>query len=142
MKITKEFKDFALRGNVIDMAVGIIIGAAFSSIAQSLVDDIFMPFLGLMTNGINYTDIFLILKSGTTKGPYPTLAAAKEAGAITVNIGLFLSSALTFMLVSLVLFILLRLISKVYQEPEKPKEPSRQEILLEEIRDAVRGKIS
>lgn len=139
MKITNDFKSFLLRGNVIDMAVGIIIGAAFTSIVQSLVDDIVMPFLSLFTSGINYEDTFFVLKSGIIQEPYATLNAAKEAGAITVNIGLFFSSLLSFLLVSFCLFILLRIISKIYRNPPQKSTP-RQEILLEEIRDAITGK--
>ena len=141
MRIMNDFRSFILRGNVIDMAVGIIIGAAFTSIVQSIVDDIFMPILSLITSGINYENTFFVVQAGMPKGPYMTLAAAKEAGAITVNIGLFFSAVLTFLIVSLSLFSILKIVSKFYKANAE-KSPSRQEVLLEEIRDAVSRKPS
>ncbi len=89
-----EFKKFILRGNVLDLAVGIIIGAAFTSIVNSLVTDVLTPFIGLITGGIDFSNIFVTLKDGTTPGPYATLAAAQEAGANTVNVGLFLNAVI------------------------------------------------
>jgi len=140
MKLFDEFKTFALRGNVIDMAVGIIIGAAFTSIVKSLVDDIMMPVIGLATQGVDYSQIFFVLKHGDPKGPYQSILDAKDAGAVTLNFGSFLSATISFLLVALALFLVVKFVSKLYKKDEKPKKPAkppRQEVLLEEIRDAI-----
>ena len=140
MKFIDDFKAFALRGNVVDMAVGIIIGAAFTSIVKSLVDDIMMPVIGLATHGVDYSELFFILKQGNPHGPYQTITEAKDAGAVTLNFGSFLSATVSFILVSLALFVVVKSISKFYKKEEKPKAPAkppRQEVLLEEIRDAL-----
>lgn len=104
----KEFKEFVARGNVVDMAVGIIIGGAFATIVKSLVEDVLMPPIGLLLGGVDFANFFAVLKDGTTPGPYATLAAAKAAGAVTVNYGLFFSSAITFMIVAFAVFLLVR----------------------------------
>lgn len=137
----EDFKKFIMRGNVIDMAVGIIIGAAFSTIVKSLVDDILMPFLGLITSGIDFKDIFWTLKEGATPGPYLSLKMAKDAGAITMNAGVFINSIITFLFVAAAVFMLVRFMNRLYKREEAtdPK-PTPQEILLGEIRDILKKK--
>ena len=140
----KEFKEFAVRGNVMDLAVGVIIGAAFTAIVTSLVNDVFSPFLGLVTGGLDVTNVFVTLKEGTAPGPYATLDAAKAAGAATVNVGLFLNAVLNFVLVAFVVFV--RAVNRLRREeaaapvPETPPAPTRDQVLLAEIRDALRGR--
>jgi large conductance mechanosensitive channel len=132
-----EFQAFIMRGNVVDLAVGIIIGAAFTSIVNSLVKDLFTPVLGLILGGIDFSNIFL-----TLKGPsQPTLEAAKTAGAVTLNVGLFLNAVIQFVIVAFAVFWLVRALSVLYRKkepaPSEPPLPSRQEVLLEEIRDLL-----
>ena len=133
----QEFKEFALRGNVVDMAVGIIIGAAFSTIVRSLVDDIIMPPLGVITGGMDFSNMFIALNGQD----YPSLAAAKQAGAPTVNFGLFINNVISFLLVALVLFMVIKAMNqlrrKQEEEPAKEPPPSREVQLLTEIRDAL-----
>lgn len=117
----KEFKEFAVKGNVIDMAVGIIIGAAFTSVVQSLVKDILMPPLGLLMGGVDFSQFFTILKEGSTSPPYATIAAAREAGAITLNYGMFINAVISFLIVSFAVFILIRYINKLKRPQEKPE---------------------
>lgn len=109
----KEFREFALRGNVLDLAVGIIIGAAFTSIVNSLVNDILMPPVGWLLGGINFEDFYLTLKSGSTTGPYASLADASAAGAVTINYGLFINAIISFLLVALAMFLLIRAINRL-----------------------------
>ena len=133
----QEFKEFALRGNVVDMAVGIIIGAAFSTIVKSLVDDVIMPPIGLMTGGMDFSDLYINLSGGD----YASLAQAKEAGAVTIDIGVFINSVISFAIVAFVLFLVIkamnRLRRKQEEEPASEPAPSREVQLLEEIRDAL-----
>lgn len=117
----KEFKEFAVKGNVIDMAVGIIIGAAFTSVVQSLVKDILMPPLGLLVGGVDFSEFFFILKEGSTPPPYPTVTAAQEAGAVTLNYGIFFNALLSFLIVSFAVFLLVRYINKLKRPQEKPE---------------------
>ena len=134
----EEFKKFALRGNVVDLAVGIIIGAAFTSIVNSLVTDIIMPPLGLVIGGIDFSNFFLTLKGPSA----PTLDAAKAAGAVTINYGLFVNAVIRFLIVAFAVFILVKQMNRL-MPPEKPAEPPpppRTEILLEDIRDILRRK--
>lgn len=132
-----EFKEFALRGNVVDMAVGIVIGAAFSLIVKSLVDDIIMPPIGVMTGGVDFGNIFIALNGES----YASLAAAREAGAPTMNIGLFINNVISFLIVAFVLFMAIkamnRLRRKQEEAPETEPAPSREVQLLEDIRDAL-----
>jgi len=108
----KEFKEFAMRGNVVDMAVGIIIGAAFGTIVKSLVDDVLMPPLGMLLGGVDVSNFFVVLKEGAAApGPYPTLAAAKTAGAVTVNYGMFVNTVISFLIVAFAVFMLVRSIN-------------------------------
>ncbi len=104
----KEFKEFAMRGNVMDMAVGIIIGAAFGAIVGALVSDVIMPPIGLLLGNVDFSNLFVVLKEGTAPGPYATVAAAKAAGAVTLNYGLFLNTVVNFIIVALAIFFLVR----------------------------------
>ena len=122
----QEFKKFAMRGNVVDMAVGIIIGGAFGTIVKSLVDDVIMPPIGLLLGGVDFSDLFLTLKDGTAAGPYATLAAAQEAGAVTVSYGLFFNSVISFLIVAFAVFLLIKSINKL-QTAEPEPDPTTKE---------------
>lgn len=116
----KEFKEFAMRGNVIDMAVGIIIGAAFTSIVNSLVNDIIMPVIGLILGNVDFSNLFITLNEGTPPGPYNTLAGAQAAGAVTLNYGLFLNSIVSFLIVAFAIFLLISSINRLQREKPVP----------------------
>ena len=119
-KITDEFKEFISRGNVIDLAVGFIIGTAFGAIVKSLVDDVIMPPIGLLLGKVDFSNLFAILKEGDTPPPYHTVAAAKEAGAVTLNYGLFINSIITFLIIALAVFIIVKVINNMQREKEAP----------------------
>ncbi len=124
----KEFKAFAMRGNVVDMAVGIIIGGAFGTIVKSLVADVIMPPIGLLLGGVDFSDLFITLKDGGTAGPYATLAAAQEAGAVTISYGLFINAVISFIIVAFAVFLLIRAINRLKAEEEAPPaEPTTKE---------------
>ncbi|MDH3580837.1 MAG: large conductance mechanosensitive channel protein MscL [Hyphomicrobiales bacterium] len=133
----KEFKEFAMRGNVVDMAVGIVIGAAFTSIVKSLVGDVIMPVVGVITGGVDFSNVFVTLKGES----FETLKAAQDAGAVTLNIGLFINAIISFVIVAFALFLLIRgmnnLKRKQEEAPEEAPPPPREVQLLEEIRDAL-----
>lgn len=135
----QEFKDFIARGNVMDMAVGIIIGAAFTTIVKSLVADVIMPPVGLLMGGVDFSNLFISL-SGQE---FASLAAAQEAGAATLNYGLFINAILNFLIVAFAIFILIKQVNRFKkQEEEKPAEPAappKNEVLLEEIRDLLKS---
>jgi large conductance mechanosensitive channel len=138
----REFREFAMRGNVVDLAVGIILGAAFTTIVNSLVSDIIMPPIGLAIGGIDFSNLFVTLRGGS----YPTLDAAKAAGAVTVNYGLFLNAVLRFVIVAFAVFLLVKQINRLrWQEAAEatapPPEPPRQELLLAEIRDLLSARL-
>jgi large conductance mechanosensitive channel len=116
----KEFKEFAMRGNVLDMAVGIVIGASFGAIVTSFVADVIMPPIGLLLGNIDFSSLFIILKEGKVPGPYESLAAAKAAGAVTVNYGVFLNTIISFLIVAFAIFILIRNVNKLKREQETP----------------------
>ena len=121
----KEFKEFAMRGNVVDMAVGIIIGGAFGTIVKSLVNDVIMPPIGLLLGGVDFSDLFVTLKEGAQAGPYATLAAAQEAGAVTISYGLFINSVISFLIVAFAVFMLIKSINSLQrEEEEKEEEPT------------------
>jgi large conductance mechanosensitive channel len=113
----KEFREFAVKGNVIDMAVGIIIGAAFGTIVSSLVNDILMPPLGMLLGNVDFSNIFLTIKEGATPGPYPTPAAANAAGAVTINFGVFINHIISFLIVAFAVFMLVRWVNRLKQAP-------------------------
>ena len=122
MKVLKEFREFAVRGNMIDMAVGIIIGAAFGAIVSSLVADIIMPPIGLGLGNVDFSNLFWVMKEGvTTTGPYDSLKAAQDAGAVTFNYGVFMLKVLNFLIVAFAVFILVRSINKMRRATEAPK---------------------
>ena len=123
----KEFKAFAMRGNVVDMAVGIIIGGAFGTIVKSLVDDVLMPPIGLLLGGVDFSDLFITMKQGATAGPYATLAIAKSAGAVTLNVGLFMNAVISFMIVAFAVFLLIKAINKLQFSKEAPAAPTTKE---------------
>lgn len=116
----KEFKDFAMRGNVVDMAVGIIIGGAFGTIVKSLVTDVIMPPIGMLLGNVDFSELFLVLNSGSTPGPYVTLADAQKAGAVTINYGLFINSVISFLIVAFAVFLLIRAVNKMKRAEETP----------------------
>lgn len=135
----REFREFAMRGNVVDLAVGIILGAAFTTIVNSLVNDIIMPPIGLLLGGIDFSNFFVTLKGGS----FPTLDAAKAAGAVTVNYGLFINAVIRFVIVAVAIFILVKQINRLKREepvPAPSPEPPRQEVLLAEIRDLLKAR--
>jgi large conductance mechanosensitive channel len=139
----KEFKEFAAKGNMLDMAVGIVIGAAFATIITSLVNDIVMPPIGMALGGVDFAEFYAILQQGDPAGPYATLAAAKEAGAVTMNWGIFINALISFIIVAFALFMVIKGFNKMKAEeeaaPEAPPEPSAEETLLSEIRDLLKA---
>jgi large conductance mechanosensitive channel len=116
----KEFREFALRGNVLDMAVGIIIGAAFGTIVNSLVQDVIMPPIGLLLGNVDFSNIFVVLKEGKVAGPYASVAIAKSAGAVTINFGVFVNTIITFLIVAFAVFLLIRTINRLRRQEEAP----------------------
>lgn len=116
----KEFKDFAMRGNVVDMAVGIIIGGAFGTIVKSLVEDVLMPPLGLLLGGVDFSNFFLTLKEGSTPGPYASLTTARDAGAVLISYGVFLNAVISFLIVAFAVFLLIKGINQLQREKEAP----------------------
>lgn len=132
-----EFKAFIARGNVVDLAVGIIIGAAFTTIVNSLVKDILMPPLGLLTGGVDFSDLYINL----TATIYPSLAAAEQAGAATINYGRFINAIINFLIVSFAIFIIVKQLARFQKKQEEAAAaapPPREEVLLEEIRDLLK----
>lgn len=124
----EEFKKFAMRGNVVDMAVGIIIGGAFGTIVKSLVADVIMPPIGLLLGGVDFSDLFITLKEGATAGPYATLASAQEAGAVTISYGVFINAVISFLIVAIAVFLLIKAINRIQAEEEAPPaEPTTRE---------------
>ncbi len=131
-KFIQEFKEFAVKGTVVDMAVGIIIGAAFGAIAKSLVSDVIMPPLGALLGNIDFTNLFFIVKEGDPVGPYQTLAAAQAAGAVTINYGLFANTVISFLVVSFAVFLLVRGINRLRRQEQmnEPSSPSEKSCLF------------
>jgi large conductance mechanosensitive channel len=137
----KEFRDFAIKGNMIDLAIGVIIGAAFGAIVSSIVDDIFMPVIGLILGRIDFSNLFIVLNNPGDV-PVPSLAAAQAAGVATLNIGLFINAVVKFVIIALVLFMVVKGINRMKRqaaEDPAPAAPTKEEVLLTEIRDAIRG---
>ncbi|MBM4351255.1 MAG: large conductance mechanosensitive channel protein MscL [Deltaproteobacteria bacterium] len=116
----KEFREFAMKGNVLDMAVGIIIGAAFGTIVNSLVQDVIMPPIGLLLGNVDFSNIFVVLKEGKVAGPYASVAAAKSAGAVTINFGVFVNTIISFVIVAFAVFLLVRTINRLRRQEEAP----------------------
>ncbi len=140
----KQFKEFAVKGNMLDMAVGIVIGAAFGTIITSLVNDIIMPPIGMATGGLDFSQLHAVLQPGTPAGPYASLAAASEAGAITLNWGAFINNIISFLIIAFALFMVVRgynTLKAEMAEPEPeaaPAGPTAEE-LLTEIRDSLKA---
>jgi large conductance mechanosensitive channel len=120
----REFKEFAMRGNVVDMAVGVVIGAAFGAIVTSLVNDLLMPVLGLILGDADFTNLFIVLSEGSVPGPYETLALAQEAGAVTLNYGLFINAVISFLIIAFAIFLLIRGINRLHVQKEAPPAES------------------
>lgn len=137
MGLIQEFREFAVKGNAIDLAVGVIVGGAFGKIVSSLVDDVIMPPIGLLLGGVDFANLFINLGPGE----YPTLAAAKAAGAPTLNYGNFLQSVVNFLIVVWVVFLMVRVINRMRRRQEEaaaaPPAPAEEVVLLREIRDAL-----
>ncbi|MBN1886122.1 MAG: large conductance mechanosensitive channel protein MscL [Candidatus Krumholzibacteriota bacterium] len=124
----KEFKEFAMRGNVVDMAVGIIIGAAFGTIVKSLVADVIMPPIGLLLGNVDFANLFLVLRAGATAGPYASLADAQTAGAVTINYGVFINTIISFLIVAFAVFLVIRNLNRLKRTEEaQPAEPTTKE---------------
>ena len=147
MGLFKEFREFAVKGNVVDLAVGIIIGAAFTKIVSSMVNDVLMPPIGKLTGGVDFKDKFVVLSEGSKNpAPYESLAKAKEAGAATLNYGVFANTVIEFLIVAFAVFMLVKAINTMRRRMERqqaeapaaaPPAPTREERLLTEIRDAL-----
>jgi large conductance mechanosensitive channel len=137
----KEFKEFALKGHMVDLAVGIIIGAAFGAIVSSLVDDIFMPVIGLIIGGIDFSNLFIVL-SNPGNVPIPSLTAAQEAGVATLNVGLFINAVVKFIIIAFALFLVVKAMNSLKRKeeavPPAPAEPPADIVLLTEIRDLLK----
>jgi large conductance mechanosensitive channel len=140
--VLKEFREFAIKGNVVDLAVGVIIGGAFGTIVTSLVNDVIMPPIGLLLGGMDFKDFFVVLHEGAKAAPpYESLVAAKAAGAVTLNYGLFLNAIINFLIVAWAIFLLVRAINRLRrQEAAAPAPPPAQEVLLTEIRDLLKAR--
>ena len=124
----QEFREFVLRGNVVDMAIGIIVGAAFGTIVKTLVDDVIMPPVGLLLGGVDFTNFFILLKAGSPAAPYASLADAQAAGAVTINYGLFINAVVSFLIVAFTMFLLIRSVNRLKREEEAPPvEPTTKE---------------
>ena len=123
----KELKKFILRGNVVDMAVGIIIGGAFGTIVKSLVDDILMPPIGMLLGGIDFSNFYILLDAGTGAVPFASLSDAQAAGAVTINYGLFINSIISFLIIAVAIFFLIRGINKLTVKEEAPAEPTNKD---------------
>jgi large conductance mechanosensitive channel len=136
----REFREFAVKGNVVDMAVGIIIGAAFGKIVDSLVKDVIMPPIGLMMGNVDFVNLFIVLKQGTAPGPYLTVEAAQKAGAVTLNYGVMVSHIVAFVIVAFAVFLVVKAVNRMRREnpPVPAAGPPEDIVLLREIRDALR----
>ncbi len=135
----KEFKEFIARGNVIDLAVGVIIGAAFGAITKSVVDDLLMPVLGLLMGKVDFANLFVTLSPGSLTGPATTLAEARAAGAVTVNYGQFVNVVINFLLIAFAVFLLVRFVNRVRAQPAPADAPPPEDVaLLREIRDELK----
>lgn len=137
----KDFREFAMRGNVVDMAVGIVIGAAFGAIVTSLVNDVLMPPIGLLLGRIDVSNLFLVLKEGKVPDPYVNLAAAQAAGAVTLNYGLFINRVISFIIIAFSVFLLVKAVNSMKRKEEtraaEPPKPRDEVVLLTQIRDAL-----
>ena len=137
----QEFKEFAMKGNVLDLAIGLVLGVAFKDIVSSFVSDIIMPPIGMLLGGVNFSDLFITLDGGT----YATLSAAEEAGAVVISYGAFVNTIIDFVIIAFAIFIVVKQINRFKKEeesePETEPEPSNEEKLLIEIRDALQSNL-
>ena len=142
MSMASEFREFAIKGNVIDLAVGVIIGAAFGKIVDSLVKDLLMPPIGMLLGNVDFTNLFVVLRDGKSAGPYLTLEVAQKAGAVTFNYGVFVNTCISFVIIAFAVFLLIRAINKMKraqeQQPAAPAAPPEEVVLLREIRDSLK----
>jgi len=126
--VLKDFKTFVLRGNVMDLAIGVILGTAFGTIVKSLVNDVIMPPIGLLLGGVDFSNLFILLKAGSPTPPYASLADAQAAGAVTISYGVFVNAIISFLIVAFVIFLLIRSINQITQKEEAaPAEPTTKE---------------
>ncbi len=136
-----EFKQFAMRGNVVDLAIGVIIGGAFGAIVTSFVGDIMMPIIGVLTGGVDFSNMYVLLKAGGEPGPYASLDAAKKAGAVVVAYGMLINTAVNFLIVAVALFVVVKGMNAAKKQeaaaPAAPPAPSDETVLLREIRDLL-----
>ena len=124
----KEFKEFAMRGNVVDMAVGLVIGAAFATIVKSLVADMIMPPIGLLLGGVDFSNLFAIIREGSSAGPFANLAAAQGAGAVTINYGVFLNTVISFLIIAFAIFMVVKGMNSLKKQEEAPAaEPTEKD---------------
>ena len=142
--LLKEFQEFIQRGNVLDMAIGIVIGAAFGAVVKSFVQNVLMPPIGLLLGGTDFSNLFLVLREGAEPGPYPTLKAAQEAGATVLAWGLWVNEVVNFLIIAFAVFLIVKAVNQMRRKEEeeaKPKEPPpppEEVLLLREIRDALK----
>ncbi len=140
----KEFKEFAMRGNVVDMAVGIVIGAAFGTIVKSFVDDVLMPPIGVLLGNVDFSNLFAVIKEGAVAAPYATLEAAKTAGAVTLNYGAFVNTIISFVIIAFAVFLVIKAINNLQKQEEEieetPPKPTKDQQLLTEIRDILKAR--
>jgi large conductance mechanosensitive channel len=140
----KEFREFAVKGNMLDLAVGLVLGGAFGTIVSSLVKDVIMPPVGLLMGKVDFANLFIVLHEGKTPGPYNTVDLAQKAGAVTLNAGLFVNAVINFAIVAFAMFFVVKAMNKLKREAPKPPEvapePSNEEKLLGEIRDLLRAR--
>lgn len=138
----QEFKEFAMKGSVLDLAIGVVIGAAFGKIVDSLVKDLIMPVVGLLTGGVDFSNMFAVLKEGKTAGPYLTLDAASKAGAVTFNYGLFINTIISFIIIAFAIFMVVKAYNRARNAPPPappaPPPPPEDVTLLREIRDLLK----
>jgi len=125
--MVKEFREFALKGNVVDMAVGIIIGVAFGAVIKSLVDNVLMPPIGLLLGNVDFGNLLVVLKAGAPAGPYATLAEAQDAGAVAISYGVFVNAIVSFVIVAFAVFMVVRQVNRMKREEEPPAAPTTRE---------------
>jgi len=138
----EEFKKFAMRGNVVDLAVGVIIGAAFGKIVDSLVKDVVMPPIGLLLGKVDFSNLFVVMREGTQAGPFATIDAAAKAGAVTLNYGIFVNTLISFVIVAWAVFLVIKAMNRLQKKeeapPPAPPAPPEDVLLLREIRDSLK----
>jgi len=139
----KEYKEFAIRGNMLDLAIGVILGGAFGAIITSLVKDVIMPPIGLLLGRLDFSNLFWVMEQGTPPGPYLTIDQAAKAGAVTLNYGPFVNTLVNFLIVAVAMFLVVKSINRLKREQlaAAPQDPPKIEVLLEEIRDILKSRV-